>query len=80
MPGITTQKIYNSRDDSRSIMNVSITSYDPRTAAASAASGSSGFSNIGLVKGTFSGTLYDMSGSGQKVTITNGTFEAINMN
>ena len=61
-------------------MNVSITSYDPRTVAASAASGSSGFSNIGLVKGTFSGTLYDRNGSGQKVTITNGTFEAINMN
>jgi hypothetical protein len=78
MPTASLVKMYHSSlgTGNNSNLTVNITSYDPR----------SGFNNpnyltnptnVGLVKGTFSGTLYN--NSGQKVTITKGSFEALNI-
>lgn len=78
IPTPTTMKFYNSYlgNSNNSNFTVNISSYDPRSAFNNP-NFATNPTNIGLVKGTFSGTLFNTSG--QKVTITNGSFEAINM-
>ena len=77
-PSPTIVKMYNSYlgTGNNSNFTVNITSYDPRSALNNP-NYLTNPTNIGLVKGTFSGTLFNTSG--QKVTITNGSFEAINL-
>ena len=76
-PTPTAPKLYHSYlgNSNNSNFTVNISSYDPRSAFNNP-NFATNPTNIGLVKGTFSGTLYNTSG--QKVTITNGSFEAIN--
>lgn len=78
IPTPTSMQSYSSHlgNGNNSNFTVNISSYDPRSAVNNP-NFATNPTNIGLVKGTFSGTLYNTSG--QKVTITNGSFEAINM-
>lgn len=79
IPTPTNMQSYNSHigNSNNSNFTVNISSYGPRSAFNNP-NFATNPTNIGLVKGTFSGTLYNPQ-SGQKVTITNGSFEAINM-